>query len=169
MTNIREKMKEKFNTIYNNHEIAINTEVGIFNHTINDAEKKGVLKHWTNPQFRKLYILKIISVYSNLKSNNYIGNNKLLDRVNNGDIEPYNLAFMTPAEIYPERWKDILDIKEKRDQLKYEKRTEIATNLYRCGRCGKRQCSFYQLQTRSADEPMTTFVTCLHCSKHWKC
>jgi transcription elongation factor S-II len=24
------------------------------------------------------------------------------------------------------------------------------------------------MQTRSADEPMTTFVTCLVCDKHWK-
>ena len=76
---------------------------------------------------------------------------------------------MSPSEMFPEMWKSILDKKEKRDQLKYEKRSEIATNLYRCGKCGKSQCSIYQLQTRSADEPMTTFVTCLNCDKRWKC
>lgn len=26
-----------------------------------------------------------------------------------------------------------------------------------------------QLQTRSADEPMTTFVTCVACNNKWKC
>ena len=31
------------------------------------------------------------------------------------------------------------------------------------------QCSYYQLQTRSADEPMTTFVTCINCGARWKC
>ena len=51
----------------------------------------------------------------------------------------------------------------------YEVRTEAATDIYKCGRCKKRECTFYQLQTRSADEPMTTFVTCLNCGTRWKC
>ena len=44
----------------------------------------------------------------------------------------------------------------------------MATDQYQCGRCHKRLCTYYQLQTRSADEPMTTFVTCLNCGKRWK-
>ena len=35
--------------------------------------------------------------------------------------------------------------------------------------CGKNKCTYYELQTRSADEPMTTFVSCLNCGNHWKC
>ena len=34
------------------------------------------------------------------------------------------------------------------------------TDQFQCGKCRKRQCSYYQMQTRSADEPMTTFVIC---------
>ena len=44
---------------------------------------------------------------------------------------------------------------------------QISNNI-KCGRCKKKECSFYQLQTRSADEPMTTFVTCLNCGNRWK-
>jgi transcription elongation factor S-II len=33
----------------------------------------------------------------------------------------------------------------------------------KCGKCGKRNCTYNQLQTRSADEPMTTFVMCNEC------
>ena len=41
--------------------------------------------------------------------------------------------------------------------------------MERCSRCKKKtNCDYYQLQTRSADEPMTTFVTCLECNKQWK-
>lgn len=43
------------------------------------------------------------------------------------------------------------------------------TDEFKCGKCGKRKCSFSQAQTRSADEPMTTFITCLVCNNHWKC
>ena len=45
---------------------------------------------------------------------------------------------------------------------------EQATDQYQCSRCHKRECTYYQLQTRSADEPMTTFVTCLNCGKRWR-
>ena len=144
-TNIRERIRDKLNKICNDREISNNIETGIFN------------------------ILKVIGIYSNLKKDTYIKNDYLLDKIKEGKIEPYDISFMQPYELFPDRWKTILDKKQKRDELKYEKRSEIATNLYRCGNCGKRECTFYQLQTRSSDEPMTTFVTCLNCDKRWKC
>lgn len=42
------------------------------------------------------------------------------------------------------------------------------TSMYTCGHCKNTQCAYYQLQTRSADEPMTTFIRCLKCGKRWK-
>ncbi|KAF6003145.1 hypothetical protein CCYA_CCYA09G2739 [Cyanidiococcus yangmingshanensis] len=42
------------------------------------------------------------------------------------------------------------------------------TSQVRCERCGARRASFYQLQTRSADEPMTTFYRCLECGNQWR-
>ena len=40
--------------------------------------------------------------------------------------------------------------------------------FHTCRKCKKNLCIYYQLQTRSADEPMTTFVTCLSCGNNWK-
>lgn len=45
---------------------------------------------------------------------------------------------------------------------------QASTDMFRCGKCGERKCKYYQKQTRSADEPMTTFVTCVNCNNHWK-
>jgi len=42
------------------------------------------------------------------------------------------------------------------------------TDMFRCGKCGQRKCTYYQMQTRSADEPMTTFVRCTVCPNRWK-
>jgi transcription elongation factor S-II len=41
--------------------------------------------------------------------------------------------------------------------------------VFKCGKCRSKKTTYYQMQTRSADEPMTTFVTCTNCQNRWKC
>lgn len=45
--------------------------------------------------------------------------------------------------------------------------TAASTDMFKCGRCRKNQCTYFQMQTRSADEPMTTFVTCVNCNNRY--
>lgn len=45
---------------------------------------------------------------------------------------------------------------------------KATTDQFQCGKCKQRKCQYYQMQTRSADEPMTTFVTCVNCGNRWK-
>jgi transcription elongation factor S-II len=45
---------------------------------------------------------------------------------------------------------------------------EGETDLFTCGRCKKSRTTYKQLQTRSADEPMTSFIKCLECGHRWK-
>ena len=42
------------------------------------------------------------------------------------------------------------------------------TDLLKCGKCEKKNCTYSQIQTRSADEPMNTFVLCNECGNRWK-
>ena len=93
----------------------------------------------------------------------------MLTRLKKKEFNPQELASMEPQYTFPENWKELLDEKNKRDKMLYELRTETATDTFKCGRCKERKCTYYQLQTRSADEPMTTFVTCLNCGSRWKC
>jgi transcription elongation factor S-II len=72
------------------------------------------------------------------------------------------------SEICPAQWKEALDKNLEQEKKLYSLDMNAAIHLY-CSRCKKTaRCSYYQLQTRSADEPMTTFVTCLECDKKWK-
>ena len=75
---------------------------------------------------------------------------------------------MDPTHLYPERWKELNDEKYKRDKVLYEVDECAATDLYKCNRCKKRKCTYFELQTRSADESMTIYITCLNCGKRWK-
>ncbi|KAK3519462.1 hypothetical protein QTP70_029778 [Hemibagrus guttatus] len=42
------------------------------------------------------------------------------------------------------------------------------TDMFVCGKCKGKSCTYTQVQTRSADEPMTTFVMCNQCGNRWK-
>ena len=118
--------------------------------------------------FEKIYKNKAIQLYTNIKSDAYVENNYLLQKIINDKKNVNKIAFMKPEELFPEHWKVLLDRKFKIDKNLYETRTELTTSLYTCGKCKKKMCTYFQLQTRSADEPMTTFVTCMNCQNRWK-
>ena len=142
---------------------ATNIEKGIFNWTIQHASKNNIVKKWSNPFFITLYVDRLRSVYINLKKPD------VSSAVTSGNIKPQELAFMSHQEICPDKWKKLIEDKKVRDKQKYEPNIEASTDNFTCNKCKSKKCTYYQLQTRSADEPMTTFVTCLECGKRWKC
>lgn len=143
-------------------------EKGIFNYSCKSSEKRKIVKKWENKLFTKIYINKARSIYANIKTNSYINNVNLIKKINNNEIQLNNLAFMSPQEIYPEHWKRMMDEKYNRDKYLYESVQEAMTDQFKCSRCKSRKCTYYEMQTRSADEGMTLFVTCLNCGKRWK-
>jgi transcription elongation factor S-II len=98
-----------------------------------------------------------------------INNEYILGQLKNGEIKAHMIAFMTHQELNPEKWHELIDAKIKRDKLKYDTTIQASTNMFTCRKCKSKNCTYYQLQTRSADEPMTTFVSCIDCSARWKC
>ena len=151
-----------------NISISRKIERSIYNYTIEVANQKKLKKQWTNPYFKNLYLSKIRSIYSNLKSDSYIQNSNFKQRILNNEIDPIKIASLSTYDIYPEIWKELFDEKAKRDKIKFEFKPEAMTDAFKCKRCGSRSCSYYEVQTRSADEPMTQFVNCLECNNRWK-
>lgn len=87
-----------------------------------------------------------------------------------GHVTPERILELTPEEMAStERQMENVKIKEKAlFDCERGGPPKATTDQFKCGRCQKRKCTYYQLQTRSADEPMTTFVTCVNCDNHWK-
>ena len=166
--NIRDEMISKLNSIINNEKITKRIEKGIYNYTIEKAENNHITKKWDNKIFKQIYIDKVRSIYTNLDKNSYVKNDRLLKRLEEKEFKAREVAFMKPQRICPESWKQLIDDKYKRDKILYEAKPEAMTDQFKCGRCKKRECSYFEMQTRSADEPMTIFVTCINCGKRWK-
>ena len=72
-------------------------------------------------------------------------------------IKPHKVAFMTHHEMDPVKWENLLNLKKIRDENRYAPKLDANTDDFVCYKCKSKRCSYYQLQTRSADEPMTTF------------
>ena len=171
-SSITDKMRNlsvnKFNDIIECEKISRTIEKSIYNHTIKISKERNLQRSWNNSIFKGLYLSKIRSIYSNLNKDSYINNTQFLIRVKNGEIDIENIANLSIYDIFPENWKYILEQKTKRDKLKYELKPEAMTDAFKCRKCGSRSTSYYEVQTRSADEPMTQFITCLDCNTRWK-
>jgi len=145
------------------NKLAENLEKGVFNFAIKEAGAKQIIKKWQNPLFCEIYSARMKSVLINLKKNP-----TLLASIRSGEVTPETFAFMTHLEMNPEQWKDRIEKKIKRDRLKFTSSVEASTDMFSCSRCKSKKCTYYEMQTRSADEPTTVFVTCLNCGKNWK-
>ncbi|KAF8397101.1 hypothetical protein HHK36_016008 [Tetracentron sinense] len=110
---------------------------------------------------------KYRSIMFNIKDPN---NPDLRRKVLLGHVKPERLLSMTPDEMASDqRQRENNQIKEKAlFDCERGGQAKATTDQFRCGRCGQRKCTYYQMQTRSADEPMTTYVTCVNCNNHWK-
>ena len=156
-TNIRKKINEKLN----NEKASLNLEKGIFNYVLKEAEQRKIVKKWDNKFFIQIYLSHLKSILNNL-------NKKLIEDINNGSIKSHTIAFMTHQEIEHNRWAELIEAKSKRDKNKFENNLTASTDTFTCRKCKGNQCTYYQMQTRSADEPMTCYITCCQCGNRWK-
>jgi len=159
----RSNIRSKLDEILKNEKNSINLEKGIFNFALGEAKNRKVVKKWDNPYFVQLYVDHLRSIFTNLN------NPHILEQLNSGSIKAHTIAFMTHQEMRPEKWDELITAKSKRDQNKFENNLEAATDTFTCRKCKSNKCTYMQLQLRSADEPMTTFVTCLSCGNRWRC
>ena len=162
MANKLDKKLKEFNSNQIKDSVSINLEKGIYNNCLETAGKKKLVKKWDNSLFVNLYITKFKSIYYNINFN-------LIFKILNKEIKPHQIAFMTHQELQPEKWTTLLESKKIKDENRYAPKIEATTDSYTCRKCKSDRCWHYQLQTRSADEPMTTYVTCLECGHRWKC
>jgi|TARA_B110000259_G_scaffold81733_1_gene95573 DNA-directed RNA polymerase subunit M/transcription elongation factor TFIIS len=159
----RTNIVNKLNSILDNEKIAVNMEKGIYNYSIQTAEKKNLIKKWNNEQFVMIYIQKLKMIINNITSP------ELFDKLTNKTIKAHLVAFMTHEELRPDLWEELIAVKKMKDENKFSPKIEASTDEFTCFKCKDNKCTYYQLQTRSADESMTTFVTCIPCGNRWKC
>lgn len=166
---MRNHVKKTFSLIFEcnvNDAIPVNIEKSIFNWSIRTTLSKYDTPSWENYMFKSRYKQKFISILLNLQE----PRSNLVHRIAAGDVPSSAIANFTPGKLWPKGPHDLLCLKNESDALIVEKIVpDDYVGMFKCGRCKSKKTTFYQMQTRSADEPMTAFITCLNCDNHWKC
>ncbi|KAI8774217.1 transcription elongation factor S-II [Biomphalaria glabrata] len=113
------------------------------------------------------YKNRVRSRVANLKD---ARNPQLRQNVLIGLISAQKIASMSAEEMASKEMKQLREklTKEAIDDHQMAKTGGTTTDLFKCGKCRKNNCTYNQVQTRSADEPMTTFVFCNECGNRWK-
>jgi len=172
--NNKHKIREDFvNLLINNLKIpeleARDLEIGVFNSSIDYANNYSIQLSWNCQLFMETYINISRSIYSNISKTSYVKNENLYDRmIIKKEFLPHMLPYMQYHNIFPERWKDIIEKNQRRFKAAYEIKLVAMSDMITCMRCKSKKVSYYELQTRSGDEASTLFMNCLICGKKWK-
>ena len=140
----------------------------IYNGAIRVAGQRHVGKSWDHAPFVEVYAQYAKHLSSNFHPKSYVGNAELYDRYKSGEITFNEIWTMDTYQLFETRWAPSFLQQQSRAKRHLEGNKSMATDQFLCTRCFKRECTYYEMQTRSADEPMTIFITCLNCGKHWR-
>ena len=142
------KVLESIN-IYFNEEISIEILNGLkeFTTTYVDVNECPFLSD-------DIFNMKLTELLDVFKNSNHI-----IEGINNNTIEPSNLCKLKPQELNPARYHTIIE----RKTYESKKKKQKGTTTFCCKKCKNNNCDVTQRQTRAADEPITTIVTCLEC------
>jgi DNA-directed RNA polymerase subunit M/transcription elongation factor TFIIS len=189
---LRDYARGKFQELYPGKSIKPrNAELAVYNWAVTHTEssrfinkKKGAYENeepsWENRLFRWRYKQRLLSVLFNLKNNP--------DLVKK--VKPKELETLTPGQMWPEgpqgttekklREKEtVKEMAKAKNDMEYE-------GILTCPKCKSKKTSYYQMQTRSADEvslppmlfvpskrrltirqPATNFCSCI-CGHRWR-
>lgn len=158
----RASTQVKLSDLLLNIDIAIKIETSIFEYALIYCTNNKYEANYVKP----IYEDKLREIISNLDENKKgIENKTFKKNILSGKINPTNVAFLSPVQIHPQKW---MHLTRKKEYIEQRENNIAYSDAYKCFKCGESKCKITQAQTRSADEPMTTFVVCVVCHNTFK-
>ena len=133
----------------------LNIEISVYNDTITYAKTHEVEASWDNFIFKHYYVIKSQQILENLKRYPEFREKVVSEKLST-KIVSLSFIDMRPA-----------DQDEKFGEVSLNA-DDVSDGIFKCAKCNKRKTTYYSRQLRSADEPMTNFITCLNCGHRWK-
>ena len=163
---------------------ASNIEKSIQNCAFRQCQASKMVPSWDNHQFVNVYKCLALGLAQSFKREKrmhvelkVVGDRvkmswekEIVWRYKQGLI-PKDIMRSSPDVLEPNGLYALAMHKKKNKEAQMEKskaKEEDYEGQFKCGKCKSKKTDYYQMQTRSADEPMTTYVTCKNCGNRWK-
>lgn len=139
-------------------------ENSCLNYTNTLSNEKNISIKWTNDQYLSVYHITCNKIASNIDLQGSIKNIKFANDIINYNLDIDNIPYMDIIEIYPDRYKAIL---EKIELSKNVVENKKEMTIYRCGKCGHHGTRMMNVYNRSLDEGTNVRITCNKCQHSW--
>ncbi len=162
---VRAKVVQRYLAVLQDDTLARHLELVTWNWTLRTCQGDGIPLYWDEARLRYRYTTKALSLAFNLKRTP-----ELASRMRSGALGVKRFISMTPQEMCPQVWEDTYQrvaVRQLRREVQVSAE-DAPDGAYTCARCKSKKTVYTAVQIRSADEPMTLFVTCLKCGKNWK-
>lgn len=139
-------------------------EQGCLNRSVDKCRVYNIRGVWSEPKFVDLYHNICYKLAANLDENSSINSNYIKKKIINSEIDLYQVANLSSKDICPKKYEKI---DKKIDQRNNLERKIKFSELYRCSRCKRNQCTTERRYARSADEGIDLTIICLFCGHSW--
>lgn len=145
MEEYRIKGKKALELVLNNSQ-----NINIFEKNIYEITEQNLNN---DENLENKYLLNIYQIINDIKKGNKLKD--LLNSLRNNKIN-------WKHDFYKE-----IENEEVEQNNFIENPFEIEEGVLECNKCGSKRVFSYQKQSRSADEPMSTYATCVACKSKW--
>lgn len=167
MDKIREKVTKKINDLVQDEKITKLVEEQIHLFTLEYCKENNIISNSNNQRYIKIYLDKSRSIIHNLDEKSYVGNGQFLKLLKNNKIKINKIVHA--EKIFPKRTKEFKQDLELMTKELQDVPETATTTQFTCSKCKRNtKCCYFSMQTRSSDEPMTNFITCLECNHNWR-
>src|SRR6056300_797396 len=148
-------------------DLCTDLEKCIVRHSERRSKLRGFEAAWDNHRFTDIYKHKFLSLKTSLNENPRLKSQLIDKRLSVLDIVDMRPEELLPNGNYANQMEELIHKELRKEYIAKEVKNQ--DGFFKCGRCKSVKTTYYQMQTRSADEPMTVFVSCLNCGRNWKC
>lgn len=136
-------------------------ERGCYNNTILSCIKDGITQNWESVKFVGRYSSSCYRIISHLS---YRG---LAEKIINESIGPLdNVSLLSSFEL------DETGSATERAEIELRKKQKVdqkISKVFTCRKCGGKETTMKNYQTRAADEDSTLSIRCIRCEYVWRC
>lgn len=139
-------------------------EIGCINRAISQSKKFNIRCIWNNSAFVDLYNEICYKLAVNLDIDSPVKSDYLIKMLLNNRIDANDAANLSSRDMCPKLVEKI----ENRISLRTNLERKIKySELYRCKKCKRNQCTTERLYNRGLDEGVSLMISCGYCGNSW--